>query len=154
MIDEERLAICRGFIQTTNKTWNYITPTEFYNQYFLKKKAHKDYLLIDLRHPTDYKMFHIHDAVNIFWMDICSKKWLEKIPRHIPVFLICYVGHTSSQALVLLRILGFSNVVSIKFGYGISPSFGVPVGGWISYNYPICGTVGVFDKKSTCRKNV
>jgi rhodanese-related sulfurtransferase len=147
-----RTKICQEFIYQTDKTWNYITPVDFYHNYFLKKQAKKDYVVIDLRHPRDFKKFHIHESENIFWMDICKKKNLDKIPRNIPVFLICYVGHTSSQTLVLLRILGLTNVVSIKFGYGISPSFQVPVAGWISYNYPVCGTVGVLDEQS-CRRN-
>jgi len=50
--------------------------------------------------------------------------------------LICYVGHTSSQALVLLKMLGYK-VVAVKFGYGKSPVFGVPVAGWLNYNFPV-----------------
>ena len=32
--------------------WNYITPMEFYNDYYL---TNKDYLLIDLRKEKEYK---------------------------------------------------------------------------------------------------
>jgi hypothetical protein len=45
------------------------------------------------------------------------------------------VGHTSSQALVILKMLGY-NAIGIKFGYGKSPAFEVPVAGWMNYNYP------------------
>ena len=38
--------------------------------------------------------------------------------------------------MVLLKLLGY-DVVSIKFGYGISPSFGIPVAGWLSYGFPV-----------------
>lgn len=134
----DRLKICQEFVQQTDKQWNYITPHDFYHQFYLKKK---DYLLIDLRHPSDYKQFHIPGAINYFWLDLFEEKKLKRLPKNKPIFLICYVGHTSSQALVLLRILGFQNVVSIKFGYGISPVFEVPVAGWVSYQYPICGKI-------------
>jgi rhodanese-related sulfurtransferase len=62
---------------------------------------------------------------------------LQNMPKDKPIFLICYLGHTSSQALVWLKLLGFKNVVSIKFGYGKSPVFGVPVAGWLSFNLPV-----------------
>ena len=45
------------------------------------------------------------------------------------------MGHTSSQAMVLLKLLGYK-VVSIKFGYGIAPVFEVPVAGWVAMRYP------------------
>jgi hypothetical protein len=36
----------------------------------------------------------------------------------------------------LLKLLGY-NVVSIKYGYGISPVKYVPVAGWIDYGLPM-----------------
>ena len=69
-------------------------------------------------------------------MDILKDHNLKKIPKNKKIFLICYVGHTSSQIMVLLRLLGY-NAISIKFGYGVSPAFEVPVAGWINYNYPV-----------------
>jgi len=53
------------------------------------------------------------------------KKILKKLPKDKTIFLICYVGHTSSQILTLLKLLGY-NVVSIKYGYGLSLIKGVP----------------------------
>lgn len=126
------------FIKNTKDDWNYITPTDFYNNYY--NNPAKKYLLIDLRKKEEFDKYHVKNAVNIFWMDIFKKKYIEtlkKISKSMPIFLICYVGHTSSQTLVLLRMSGVNNVVSIKFGYGISPVFGVPVAGWLQYRYPV-----------------
>jgi rhodanese-related sulfurtransferase len=61
---------------------------------------------------------------------------LDKIPKNKPIFLICYVGHTSSQILTLLKLLGY-NVISIKYGYGISPIKNIPIAGWLDYGLPI-----------------
>ena len=113
----------REYLQDTKNDWNYITPTGFYNEYYVKNK---DFILIDLRKSEDYDKFHIKRSINIFWLDILKKENLDKLPIDKILFLICYVGHTSSQVIVLLKLLGYT-VVSIKFGYGISPSFGVPV---------------------------
>ncbi len=121
----------RNYIDKTKDDWNYITPTDFYHKYYSKNK---DYLLIDLRDKKAFNNFHIKGSINIFWIDILKDKYLKKLPKNIPIFLICYVGHTSSQVLVMLKMLGYK-VIAIKFGYGISPVFEVPVAGWINYNY-------------------
>jgi len=80
---------------------------------------------------------HIKGSKNIFWLNILDEKNLKKLPKdkNKPIFLICYVGHTSSQVLTLLKLLDY-NVVSIKFGYGLSPVKGVPVAGWLDYGLP------------------
>ncbi len=122
----------RQYLIKTKDDWNYITPIDFYNNYYLKKK---DYLLIDLRDEKEYKKMHVKGSKNIYWLDILDEKNLKKLPKDKPIFLICYVGHTSSQILTLLKLLGY-NVISIKFGYGLSPVQGVPVAGWIDYGLP------------------
>ena len=61
---------------------------------------------------------------------------LRILPTNKHIFLICYVGHTSSQAMVILRLLGYK-VTSIKYGYGLSPDSKIPVAGWLNYNLPI-----------------
>ena len=133
MNNTNQIETLRQYIKTTKDDWNYITPIDFYNNYYLKKK---DYYLIDLRDETEYKKNHIKGSKNIYWMNILDEKNLKKLPKDKPIFLICYVGHTSSQVLTLLKLLGY-NVVSIKYGYGISPVKGVPVAGWADYGLPI-----------------
>jgi len=125
--------VLQSFLKNTKKDWNYITPYKFYHQYY---KKNKKYTLLDLRHKRDYEKYHIKGSKNIFWLDILEEKNLKELPKKEPIFLICYVGHTSTQVLVLLKLLGY-HVLSIKFGYGITPSFEVPVAGWCNYNYPV-----------------
>lgn len=129
----------RQFLNDTKDNWNYITPLDFYNNYYLKKK---DYFLLDIRTPSEYKKMHIKGAKNIFWLDILDEKNLKKIPKNKKIFLICYVGHTSSQVMTLLKLLGY-DVVSIKFGYGLSPVKEIPVAGWLDYGLPV---------EKTCKK--
>jgi len=124
--------ILRKYLIKIKDDWNYITPIDFYNNYYLKNT---EYLLIDLRDEKSYKKMHIKGSKNIFWLNILDDKNLKKLSKTIPIFLICYVGHTSSQVLTLLKLLGY-NVVSIKFGYGLSPVKGVPVAGWLDYGLP------------------
>jgi rhodanese-related sulfurtransferase len=122
----------REYLYRIKDDWNYITPIDFYNKYFLKKK---DYFLIDLRTEKEYKKMHIKGSKNIFWLNILDEKNIKKLPKDKQIFLICYVGHTSSQILTLLKMLDY-NVISIKYGYGLSPIKGVPVAGWLDYGLP------------------
>lgn len=129
----------REFLRNSAKHWNYITPEDFYKKIFLGKSnlQGKKWIVIDLRRSDEFRKGHIKGAKNIFWRDILRDESLRKIPKDKQVFLICYVGHTSSQVLTLLRLLGYKNICSIKFGYGMSPTKGVPVGGWLDYGYPV-----------------
>lgn len=126
------LSDLKKYLHNTKDDWNYITPIDYYNKYY---KTNKKHLLIDLRKKQDYKKSHIKGAKNMYWLDILDEKNLKKLPIDKPIFLICYVGHTSSQVMTLLKLLGY-NVVSIKFGYGISPVQGIPVAGWLDYRLP------------------
>jgi len=131
--------ILRKYLHSIKDDWNYIKPIDFYNKYYLKNKnkgKSKDYYLIDLRSREEYKKGHIKGSKNIYWLNILEKKNLDKIPKNKPIFLICYVGHTSSQILTLLKMLGY-NVISIKYGYGISPIKNIPIAGWLDYGLPI-----------------
>ena len=109
------IKILRDYLHSTKDDWNYITPIDFYNKYYLKQKE-KDYYLIDLRSRAEYKKGHIKGSKNIYWLNILDEKNLKKIPKNKPIFLICYVGHTSSQILTLLKLLGY-NVISINIMY-------------------------------------
>lgn len=123
----------RRYLDETKDDWNYITPLDFYNNYYLKNK---DYYLIDLRDEKEFKKMHIKGANNIFWLDILDENNLKKLPKNKKIFLICYVGHTSSQVMTLLKLLGY-DVTSIKFGYGKSPVKNVPIAGWLDYGLPV-----------------
>jgi len=116
------------FIEETDDTWNYITPEE------LEKKDLKKFYLLDIRESDAFKSGHIKGSRNIFWMDLLKEENLKKLPKDKKIILICYVGHTASQMLVALRLLGY-DVSALKFGMGISPMKGVPVAGWLNFGF-------------------
>lgn len=133
-----------GYLADTGRDWNYITPVDFYRRYFSKPKMRGKYVVVDLRKAAAFRQYHLPHAKNIFWLDLLQPRNLTRLRRWAregkKIFLICYVGHTSSQAMTLLRLLHIP-VTSIKFGYGISPVSGVPVAGWLQYHYPIVSSV-------------
>jgi rhodanese-related sulfurtransferase len=118
------------FVNDTKSDWNYITPEE------LHKDDLSKYFLLDIRKEEDYKEGHIKGAKNIFWKKLLKDKNLEKLPKDKKIILICYVGHTASQMLVALKLLGY-DVVALKFGMGKSPVEGVPVAGWLDFGYEV-----------------
>jgi rhodanese-related sulfurtransferase len=128
---ENILTSLKAYMKEVDKNWNYITPLD------LKKDLDKDpnkYFLLDIRKPEDFKTGHIKGAKNIFWKDLIDN--VDKLPKDKKIVLICYVGHTSSQMLVSLKLLGY-DVISLKFGMGISPVEGIPVAGWLDYGFPV-----------------
>ena len=58
---------------------------------------------------------HIKGSKNIFWLNILDEKNLKRLPKDKPIFLICYVGHTSSQVLTLLHLLTFQTPILYSF---------------------------------------
>jgi rhodanese-related sulfurtransferase len=128
--DPELLEKLKSFLDNTKANWNYILPNELKAD--LSKNS--DYFLLDTRKSEDYEKGHIAGAVNIFWLDLLKAKNLIKLPPFKKIVICCYVGHTASQVLVILRLLGF-DVVVLKFGMGKSPVVGVPVAGWENYGF-------------------
>jgi len=117
------------FVKGTKDDWNYVTPPEL-------EKNIKKYFMVDIRKPEDFKEGHIKGAINIFWMDILKEENLKKLPEDKKILLICYVGHTASQMITALKLLGY-DAGALKFGMGKSPVEGVPVAGWLDYGFDV-----------------
>ena len=126
--DDTILNNLKQYINDVDKNWNYVTPKELHD---MKKN---DLFLLDIREEKVYEEGHIVGAKNIFWKDILDN--LEELPKDKKIILICYVGHTASQVMVMLRLLGY-DVIALKFGMGISPVKGIPVAGWLDYGYDV-----------------
>jgi len=120
------------YIQNVDQNWNYITPKEL-NERILDNDA-EDLFLLDIRKPEDYVKGHIAGSTNIFWLDLFKPENIAKLPKDKTIVLICYVGHTASQAMALLGLLGY-DVSVLKFGMGISPVAEIPIAGWTNLDF-------------------
>jgi len=128
-IDEDIiLDALRAYTEEVDQSWNYITPPE------LKDQGLDNFYILDIRKEKDFKEGHLPGAHNIFWLELLDDKNLEKLPKDKKILLVCYVGHTTSQMMVALKLLGY-DVMALKFGMGKSPVEGVPVAGWLDYGF-------------------
>ena len=127
--DNVILTALKNYIDEVDDNWNYITPEEL-------EEDSNEYFLLDIRAKEAFEEGHIKGAENIFWQDILKDENLDKLPENKTIVLICYVGHTASQMLLALRLLGY-DVVGLKYGMGISPVRGIPVAGWLNYGFEV-----------------
>lgn len=84
----------------------------WYAEDFPAKTA--DGLILDVRSPQEYELWHIPGAVNIPLGKLRSQ-W-EKIPRDRRVYLYCKVGFRSYLAFRLLRQRGIANLATLAGG--------------------------------------
>lgn len=124
------LSYLRNFLHNTKSDWNYVTPEQLYND-----QNKNRYFILDIRRPEDYQKGHIENSTNIFWLNLLEPENINKIPKNKEILLVCYVGHTASQMLVILKLLGYK-VKAIKFGMGISPDPKISIAGWTTHDFP------------------
>jgi len=134
-IDPDMLLILfQDYLRETGENWNYILPTEL-NE-LIKKSDTSNLFLLDIRKPEDFNKEHIPGTVNIFWLDVLKGENLKMLPVDKEIIIICYLGHTSSQLIVMLSMLGY-RCRSLKFGMGKSPDSKIQIKGWLDYNFPV-----------------
>jgi len=129
---EQMLKALKNYMFTIDKDWNYVLPDELV-------KALDKYFIVDLRDEESYEKGHIPGAINIYWKDILDN--LDKLPTDRKILLSCYVGHTASQVMVILKLLGY-DVSVLKFGMGVSPKADVKIEGWLQKGHPITKEAG------------
>jgi peroxiredoxin family protein/TusA-related sulfurtransferase/rhodanese-related sulfurtransferase len=84
----------------------------WYSEEFPIKTA--DGLIVDVRSPQEYELWHIPGAVNIPLGKLRSQ--LDKIPKDRMVYLYCKVGFRSYLAYRLLRQRGISKLATLAGG--------------------------------------
>ena len=78
-------------------------------------ETENDPFILSIRRPEHYELGHIPGAINIGLTSLFSEENLAKLPINNQIVVVCYTGHTASQATALLNSLGF-NATALKFG--------------------------------------
>ncbi|MCD6345789.1 MAG: hypothetical protein J7L96_00070 [Bacteroidales bacterium] len=72
--------------------------------------------IIDIRSSADFAIGHIANAVNVAASDILTHIQEVDLSPYLKVAVVCYTGQTAGWATCLLRIMGYDNVYSMKWG--------------------------------------
>jgi len=88
-----------------------ISASELYNE------LDSNILLIDIREPNDFADAHIKGAKNIPFSQVLNYFEYQIDPNSFTkIVMICYSGQVSSYATAILRLLGYQNVLNLRWG--------------------------------------
>ena len=100
-----------------------------------------DPFILSIRNMADYELGHIPWAVNYGTIySLFTKENLSKLPFDNEIIVVCYTGHTASQATALLNLLGY-DATALKYGMcGWCANTTIAPKGFdrTGPNYPIC----------------
>jgi len=74
-----------------------------------------DPYVLSIRSVEHYSLGHIPGAVNIDLTSLFTSENLAKLPFDKQIVVVCYTGHSASQATALLNAIGF-NATALKWG--------------------------------------
>ena len=86
----------------------------------LKESLGESTLVIDIRNSDYFKKGHIPGAVNVGFNDLPS--FFEnniKAFQYDKIVIACYHGQMASYATALLRLMGYGNVYSLRWGMSV-----------------------------------
>ena len=78
--------------------------------------AHPEVRILDIRTPAEFADGHIKGAVNIDFYARTFEQELDRLDRNVTYFVYCRSGNRSSQALGLLKRLGFEHIWHLADG--------------------------------------
>ena len=81
--------------------------------------AERDPIILDVREKNEYNLGHIENAINLPHGDILSKVEIVLASRDKSeqVIIYCASGSRSALAALMMKELGYSNIVSLTGGY-------------------------------------
>jgi rhodanese-related sulfurtransferase len=78
--------------------------------------ASDDPFILDIRGMDDYVAGHIAGSVNVPFRDVFKPENLPLYPLDQQIVVVCYTGHTASQATALLNMAGY-DAIALKWGF-------------------------------------
>lgn len=82
-----------------------------------KMESTRDYLIVDVRTPSEYRKGHMKNAINISYLSGEFAKYVDTLPKSKPVFIYCQTQHRSPFAAKVMRKKGFSQVIDLTGGF-------------------------------------
>lgn len=133
ILNEQLLAACREFLRSVPSSLNYVLPQDLDETL---RRDPQSVFILDNRTPEAFDEGHIPGAVNIWLKDVLEPHNLSSLPTDKTIVVCCWVGHTASQLLAILRILGF-DAVGLKYGMGSAANGDEDKSGWSELGLPV-----------------
>ncbi|MFA7661910.1 MAG: rhodanese-like domain-containing protein, partial [Anaerovoracaceae bacterium] len=75
-----------------------------------------EYVILSVRQAVDYAEAHVPGAMNIPFGAGMQEAFAD-LPQDKTIVVYCYTGHTASQTVGILRLLGYE-ALNMSFGMG------------------------------------
>lgn len=100
-----------------------------------------DLLILDVRERSEFELAHIKGAINVprgILEAACEYDYAETEPelvaaRQRPIVVVCRSGNRSAMAALVMRLIGYEHVASMKLG----------IKGWNDGDLPLVDCRGV-----------
>jgi len=125
-----QIAFAQNIDMKTNsqsKTIEHISIEKGY-ELIQSNKENADFIILDVRTPSEFAEGHIYNAFNIDYLSPTFKENLTELDKNKTYVIHCRSGGRSSKALMIMDELGFRNLYDMG---GII--------GWIKKGYPVTG---------------
>jgi adenylyltransferase/sulfurtransferase len=93
-----------------------ITVTELATMLEERESGDRDFLLIDVREPSEWEIVAISGAQLIPKGEFLSGAALADLPQHKPIVVHCKAGVRSAEVLAVLKDAGFADAVHVGGG--------------------------------------
>jgi rhodanese-related sulfurtransferase len=74
------------------------------------------YTIYDIRPATDFATNHIAGAKNVVLKDVITTTETLGLAKDAKILVVCFTGQTAGQAVMALRLLGWSKAQVLKWG--------------------------------------
>ena len=74
------------------------------------------YFVMDIRDSAAFAKGHITGAVRVNFKDVLAYFKANDMTKYTKVYMVCFSGQSAAYATGLLRLAGYNNVFSMKFG--------------------------------------
>lgn len=90
-------------------------------------RKNKNFILLDVRTPEEFKEKHIKEAVNINFHGEDFSAKLNMLPKSRKILIYCRSGNRSGKSLPIMKGLGFKEVYNMDGGLNDWEANGFPL---------------------------
>ncbi len=104
--------------------------------------ANPDFVIIDLRTPSDYSANHLLNSININYYDANFSTQIAALDHNKMYLLYCLAGSRSTQTYNMMQTQNFREVYNMLGG----------INAWITGGYPTSTTTDIISVSSTAKE--